>query len=136
MFLDWKNQYCENNYTTQNNLQSQCNPYQITHGILHRIRTKILQFVWKHKRPWIAKAILRKKNRAGRIRLPDLKLYYSILLTVQSFQNYGDISDLIRSPSCRLLKVFSIDRINVFRTKLLLREVVVTYTWYISKYLK
>ena len=26
MFLDWKNQYCENDYTTQSNLQIQCNP--------------------------------------------------------------------------------------------------------------
>ena len=33
MFLDWKNQYCENDYTTQSNLQIQCNPYQITNGI-------------------------------------------------------------------------------------------------------
>ena len=27
-FLDWKSQYCENDYTTQSNLQIQCNPYQ------------------------------------------------------------------------------------------------------------
>ena len=30
MFLDWKNQYFENDYTTQSNLQIQCNLYQIT----------------------------------------------------------------------------------------------------------
>ena len=40
MFRDWKNQYCENDYTTQHNLQIQGNPYQTTNGILHRIRTK------------------------------------------------------------------------------------------------
>ena len=40
MFLDWKNQRCENDCTTQSNLQIQCNPYQNTIGILHRIRTK------------------------------------------------------------------------------------------------
>ena len=40
MFLDGKNQYCENDCTTQSNLQIQCNPYQITNGIFHRIRTK------------------------------------------------------------------------------------------------
>ena len=40
MFLDCNNQYCENDYTTQSNLQIQCTPYQTTNGILHRIRTK------------------------------------------------------------------------------------------------
>ena len=40
MFLDWKNQYCDNNYTTKSNLQIQCNPYQIISGIFHRIRTE------------------------------------------------------------------------------------------------
>ena len=46
MFLDWKNQYCANDYTTQSligialNLQIQCNPYQTTNGIFHRTGTK------------------------------------------------------------------------------------------------
>ena len=38
--MDWKNQYCKNDYSTQSNLQIQCNPYQTTNGILHRMRTK------------------------------------------------------------------------------------------------
>ena len=41
MFLDWRNQYCENDFTTQSNLKIQCNPYQITYGILNRTRAKI-----------------------------------------------------------------------------------------------
>ena len=40
MFMDWKNQYSENEYTTQSNLQIQCNPYQITNDILHKTRIK------------------------------------------------------------------------------------------------
>ena len=40
MFLDWKNQYCGNDYTTQNNIPIQCNLYQITNGIFHNTRTK------------------------------------------------------------------------------------------------
>ena len=38
MFMNWKKQYSENEYTTQSNLQIQCNPYQATSGIFHRIR--------------------------------------------------------------------------------------------------
>ena len=40
MFLGRKNQYCENDYITRRNLQIQCNPYQISNGIFHRIRRK------------------------------------------------------------------------------------------------
>ena len=39
MFMDWKNQYSENEYTTQSNLQIQCNLYQATNGIFQRTIT-------------------------------------------------------------------------------------------------
>ena len=45
-------------------------------AFFHRTKQKISQFVWEHKRPQIAKAVLRKKNGAGGINLPDLRLYY------------------------------------------------------------
>ena len=40
MFSDGKNQYCENYYTTQSNLQIQYNPYQITNDIFSELEQK------------------------------------------------------------------------------------------------
>ena len=40
MFIDWKkNEYHEDECTTQGNLQIQCNLYQATNGIFQRTRT-------------------------------------------------------------------------------------------------
>ena len=76
MFLGRKNQYCKNDYTTKQNLQIECYPFQITNGIFHKDTTKYLTIHTETQRPCIAKVVLRKKNGTERINLPDFTLYY------------------------------------------------------------
>ena len=73
MLLDWKSQYCENNSTTNCNLQIQCDPYQVTNGIFQRTRTKIFTIGIETQKTPNSKAILRKKNAAGGMQPPWLQ---------------------------------------------------------------
>ena len=52
MFMDWKNQYSENEYITQSNLQIQCNVYQATNGIFHRTRTNSFSVCMEIQKTW------------------------------------------------------------------------------------
>ena len=55
MFMDQKNQYSENEYTTLSNLQIQCNPYKAAKQIISR-------FVWKYKKNQSSQSNLEKEE--------------------------------------------------------------------------
>ena len=59
-------------------------PIKLPMAFFHRTRTKYFTIHMETQRPQIAKAVLRKKNGAGGINLPDFRLYYKavVIMTV------------------------------------------------------
>ena len=51
-------------------------PIKLPMAFFTELEQKISQFVWKNKRPRIANAVLKERNGAGGIRLPNFRLHY------------------------------------------------------------
>ena len=78
--MDWKNKHSQNVYATQSELHFQCYPDQIPMTFFKELEQTAVKFLWNQKRPRITKKLLKRKNKAGGIIIPDFKLYYKAVI--------------------------------------------------------
>ena len=95
---------------------------KIPMAFLTEVGQTILKFVWNHERPWIAIAILRKKNRVGCIMLLDTELCYNAIVVKTTWyrheNRHKDQCKWIESP-----EINSCYRVNLWQRRQIYNEV-------------